>query len=106
MAVAESGGGDDNDNNPHQNDVELTTVIKSILLLNNPEIIEYVTTHAPNFKEICVVLEHDPELRRRAYHLRVLSKRAKFCTVVKMEDEELVENIHRLFRVNYLGMSC
>jgi len=95
---------DDNydNNNPHPNAAELATVVKSILLLNDPEIIEYVTTHAPTFERICAVLEHDPELRRRADHLRFLSDRARFRTVVRMDDEELVGNVHRLFRVNYL----
>ncbi len=84
----------------------LASIIKSILLLNDPEIIEYVTTDAPTFELSCAILEYDPELRAKADHVNFLCKHATFHTVVPMDDDdgcgELVMNIHRLFRVNYL----
>ena len=102
--VSGGGGGQSRQGteNDQENVAELATVIKSILLLNDPEIIEYVTTHPPTFESICAVMEHDPELRERANHLDFLRTKARFRTVVPMEDEELVSNIHRLFRVNYM----
>ncbi|KAL7431810.1 hypothetical protein ACHAXM_005183 [Skeletonema potamos] len=81
---------------------ELAVIIKTILLLNDPEIIEYVTSDAPTFELICAVQEYDPELREKANHRDFIRKCAKFRTVVKMEDEELVSQIHHLFRVTYL----
>ncbi len=81
---------------------ELAVIIKTILLLNDPEIIEYVTSDAPTFELVCAVLEYDPELREKANHRDFIRKFAKFRTVVKMEDEALVSQIHHLFRVTYL----
>ncbi|KAK1734523.1 serine/threonine-protein phosphatase 4 regulatory subunit 3 [Skeletonema marinoi] len=81
---------------------ELAVIIKTILLLNDPEIIEYVTSDAPTFESVCAVLEYDPELREKANHREFIQKCAKFRTVVKMEDDELVSQIHHLFRVTYL----
>ncbi|ACI64719.1 hypothetical protein THAPS_269314, partial [Thalassiosira pseudonana CCMP1335] len=80
----------------------LAVCVKSILLLNDPEIIEYVTTDVQTFEAVCAALEYDPELRERANHRWYIREQAKFRTVVKMEDEELISYIHRLFRVNYL----
>eukprot|EP00986_Skeletonema_menzelii_P004530 scaffold1545_cov124-Skeletonema_menzelii.AAC.13 len=81
---------------------ELAVIIKTILLLNDPEIIEYVTSDAPTFESVCAVLEYDPELREKANHRDFICKCAKFRTVVKMEDDALVSQIHHLFRVTYL----
>ncbi|KAL3793983.1 hypothetical protein HJC23_009466 [Cyclotella cryptica] len=80
----------------------LAVCIKSILLLNDPEIIEYVTTDEETFESVCGVLEYNPELREKANYRVFIREQAKFRTVVKMEDEDLMSHIHRLFRVNYL----
>jgi len=80
----------------------LAVCVKSTLLLNDPEIIEYVTTDEIMYEKVCAVLEYDPELRGKANHRWFFREQAKFRTVVKMEDEELVSCIHRLFRVTYL----
>lgn len=80
----------------------LAVCIKEILLMNDPEIIEYVTTDEEIFESICGVLEYTPELQRKANYREFIRERAKFRTVVKMDDDELVSYIHRLFRVNYL----
>ncbi|KAL7473328.1 hypothetical protein ACHAXS_013784 [Conticribra weissflogii] len=80
----------------------LAVCVKSTLLLNDPEIIEYITTDEVMFEKVCAVLEYDPELRGKANHRWFFREQAKFRTVVKMEDEELVSCIHRLFRVTYL----
>ena len=81
---------------------ELAGIVKTILLLNDPEIIEYVTSDAPTFELICGVLEYDPELREKANHRDFIRTRARFRTVIRMEDEELVSHIHHLFRVTFL----
>ncbi|KAL3770993.1 hypothetical protein ACHAWO_003308 [Cyclotella atomus] len=80
----------------------LAVCIKAILLMNDPEIIEYVTTDEETFDSVCGVLEYTPELCHKGNYRQFIRERAKFRTVVKMEDEELVSYIHRLFRVNYL----
>ena len=124
----------------------LANTIKSILLLNDPEIIEYVTSDAPIFELLFAVMEYDPDLREKATHVEFLRKHAKFCTVIRIDDDggsnndeknvgsdkviddmhtscgnndningatksdeynqyggiNLIANIQRLFRVNYL----
>ena len=65
----------------------LANIIKSILLLNDPEIIEYVTSDAPTFELLCAVLEHDPDLRERASHVEFLRRHAKFCAVIRIDDD-------------------
>ena len=65
----------------------LANIIKSILLLNDPEIIEYVTSDAPTFELLCAVLEYDPDLRERASHVEFLRRHAKFCTVIRIDDD-------------------
>eukprot|EP00956_Cyclotella_meneghiniana_P007945 scaffold10562_cov90-Cyclotella_meneghiniana.AAC.2 len=80
----------------------LAVCIKLVLLLNDPEIIEYVTTDEETFYSVCGVLEYTPGLCEKANYRKFIREKAKFRTVVKMEDEELMAFIHRLFRVNYL----
>ena len=80
----------------------LAVCIRLILLMNDPEIIEHVTNDVDTFDSVCGVLEYTPELCEKANYRQFIRERAKFRTVVKMEDEELVSYIHRLFRVNYL----
>ena len=55
-------------------------------MLNDPNIIDHVTAHVPTFESICAVLEHDPDPRRRADHLRFLRERARFRTIVAAPD--------------------
>lgn len=80
----------------------LAACIKTILLLNDPSIIELIVSDELIFEEVCSTLEYDPDLRDKANHRWFLRERAKFRTVALMEDEELVAAIHRSFRVNYL----
>ncbi|KAL3778417.1 hypothetical protein ACHAW5_005438 [Stephanodiscus triporus] len=65
----------------------LANIIKSILLLNDPEIIEYVTSDAPTFELLCAVLEYDPDLRERASHVEFLRRHARFRTVIRIDDD-------------------
>jgi hypothetical protein len=80
----------------------LAACVKTILLLNDPSIIEIIVSDELIFEEVCSTLEYDPDLRDKANHRWFLRERAKFRTVALMEDEELVAAIHRAFRVNYL----
>ena len=80
----------------------LAACVKTILLLNDPSIIELIVSDELIFEEVCSTLEYDPDLRDKANHRWFLRERAKFRTVVLMEDEELMAAIHRAFRVNYL----
>jgi len=80
----------------------LAACVKTILLLNEPSILELIVTMPSVFEQICSCLEYDPDLREKANHRWFLRDRAKFRTVVPMEDPELVNAIHRSFRVNYL----
>ncbi|GAX11704.1 hypothetical protein FisN_7Lh074 [Fistulifera solaris] len=80
----------------------LAACVKTILLLNEPSILELVINVASIFEDICSCLEYDPDLREKANHRWFLQERAKFRTVVPMEDPELISAIHRAFRVNFL----
>ena len=80
----------------------LAACVKTILLLNEPSILDLIVTVAEMFEHVCSCLEYDPDLREKANHRWFLRERAKFRTVVPMEDEELVASIHRSFRVSYL----
>ena len=80
----------------------LAACVKTILLLNDPSMIELIVADEVIFEEVCATLEYDPDLRDKANHRWFLRERARFRTVVLMEDDELVAAIHRAFRVNYL----
>lgn len=80
----------------------LAACVKTILLLNDPSIIELIVTDEGSFEEVCASLEYDPDLRDKANHRWFLRERVKFRTVALMEDEELIAAIHRSFRVTYL----
>lgn len=80
----------------------LAACVKTILLLNDPSIIELIVSDELIFEEVCSTLEYDPDLRDKANHRWFLRERAKFRTVALMEDEELVASIHRSFRVTYM----
>jgi len=80
----------------------LAACVKTILLLNEPSILELIVAVAEMFEQVCSCLEYDPDLREKANHRWFLRERAKFRTVVAMDNMELVAAIHRSFRVNYL----
>ena len=80
----------------------LAACVKTILLLNEPAILELVVAVAELFEQVCSCLEYDPDLREKANHRWFLRERVKFRTVVAMENTELVGAIHRSFRVNFM----
>ena len=80
----------------------LAACIKTMLLLNDPTILELTITDEAIFDRACACLEYDPDLREKANHRWFLRERVKFRTVVPMNDAELEQAIHRTFRVQYL----
>jgi Component of IIS longevity pathway SMK-1 len=80
----------------------LAACIKTVLLLNDPTILELTITDETIFDRACACLEYDPDLREKANHRWFLRERVKFRTVVPMNDIELQQAIHRTFRVQYL----
>jgi protein phosphatase 4 regulatory subunit 3 len=75
----------------------LAACVKTILLLNEPSILELIVAEEVIFEEVCACLEYDPDLRDKANHRWFLRDRLRFRTVVLMEDKELVAAIHRAF---------
>ena len=80
----------------------LAACLKTMLLLNDPTILELTITDEAIFDRACACLEYDPDLREKANHRWFLRERVKFRTVVPMNDAELEQAIHRTFRVQYL----
>jgi hypothetical protein len=80
----------------------LAACVKTVLLLNDPSLLEWIVADAHMFEQVCSCLEYDPDLREKAHHRWFLRERAKFRTVVPMEDPDLVAAVHKTFRVNYI----
>jgi protein phosphatase-4 regulatory subunit 3 len=57
----------------------LAACVKTILLLNDPSIIEIIVSNDELiFEQVCSTLEYDPDLRDKANHRWFLRQRAKF----------------------------
>lgn len=80
----------------------LASIIKSILLFNEPSIIQLVASDEKVFEDCCCCLEYDPDLREKANHRWFIRDRLRFRTVIEIEDDELVESIHKSFRVTFI----
>lgn len=80
----------------------LASIIKSIFLFNEPSIIQLVASDEKVFEDCCCCLEYDPDLREKANHRWFIRDRLRFRTVIEIEDEELVESIHKSFRVTFI----
>jgi hypothetical protein len=63
----------------------LAACVKTILLLNDPSIIDCIVNGEVIYEKVCSTLEYDPDLRDKANHRWFLKERAKFRTVVLME---------------------
>lgn len=63
----------------------LAASVKTILLLNDPSVIDYIVNDERVYEQVCSTLEYDPDLRDKANHRWFLRDRAKFRTVVLME---------------------
>jgi protein phosphatase-4 regulatory subunit 3 len=80
----------------------LAACIKTILLMNDPSIMEFIIDDTEIYEQVCAVLEYDPDLRNKANHRWFLASKVKFRTVVEMTNAELISTIHKSFRVTYL----
>lgn len=63
----------------------LAACVKTILLLNDPAIIDCIVNGEKIYEQVCSTLEYDPDLRDKANHRWFLRERAKFRTVILME---------------------
>ena len=46
----------------------LAACVKTILLLNDPSILELIISDSGIFEQVCACLEYDPDLRDKANH--------------------------------------
>jgi protein phosphatase-4 regulatory subunit 3 len=63
----------------------LASVIKSILLFNEPSIIQLVASDVQTFEDCCCCLEYDPDLKEKANHRWFIRNKLRFRTVLLME---------------------
>ncbi len=63
----------------------LASIIKTIILFNDPGIIQLIASDGKIFEDSCCCLEYDPDLRSKANHRWFIRDRLKFRTVVYME---------------------
>lgn len=80
----------------------LASIIKSCFLFNDPSIIELVASDEQTFEACCCCLEYDPDLREKANHRWFIRDRLRFRTVIEIEDEDLIDSIHKSFRVTFI----
>jgi Component of IIS longevity pathway SMK-1. len=72
-------------NNNYHALATLASVIKSILLFNEPSIIQLVASEAKIFEDCCCCLEYDPDLKEKANHRWFIRNKLRFKTVLLME---------------------
>lgn len=112
-------------NNNYHALATLASIIKSILLFNEPSIIQLVASEANIFEDCCCCLEYDPDLKEKANHRWFIRNKLRFKTVLLMEvsydgsemcrcannvltfifilqDEDLIDSIQKSFRVTYI----
>lgn len=63
----------------------LASIVKSIILFNEPTIIQLAASDVKIFQDCCSCLEYDPDLREKANHRWFIRDRLKFRTVLLME---------------------
>jgi protein phosphatase-4 regulatory subunit 3 len=80
----------------------LAACIKTILLMNDPSTMELILDDTDIYEQVCATLEYDPDLRNKANHRWFLATKVKFRTVLPMTNIDLINCIHKSFRVTYL----
>lgn len=75
----------------------LAACVKTILLLNDPTIIDWIVNSERVYEQVCSSLEYDPDLRDKANHRWFLRERAKFRTVVLMEVRVVSEAVYSFY---------
>jgi len=63
----------------------LASIVKAVILINDPDIIQLIASDGLVFEKCCCCLEYDPDLRDKANHRWFLRDRLKFRTVIPME---------------------
>ncbi|KAI9706844.1 MAG: Platinum sensitivity protein [Bogoriella megaspora] len=80
----------------------LCNIMKTLILLNDTAIIEYVVTDDVVLG-VVGALEYDPDFpSHKANHRQYLSDESKFKEVVKIEDPDIKKKIHYTYRLQYL----
>ena len=80
----------------------LCNIMKTLILLNDTAIIEYVVTDDVVLG-IVGALEYDPDFpSHKANHRQYLSDESKFKEVVPIEDSSIKKKIHHTYRLQYL----
>ena len=72
----------------------LASIIKTIFLFNEPNIIQLIASDGKVFEDCCCCLEYDPDLRSKANHRWFIRDRLKFRTVVYMEVRVIVLKLY------------
>ncbi|KAI9691730.1 MAG: Platinum sensitivity protein [Bathelium mastoideum] len=80
----------------------LCNIMKTLILLNDTAIIEFVVTDEV-ILGVVGALEYDPDFpSHKANHRQYLSDESKFKEVVPIEDAEIKKKIHYTYRLQYL----
>jgi hypothetical protein len=80
---------------------KIAEIVRAILFLNDPGILDYVLTDNV-FVHIAGALEYDPALKCRAEFREFLTSRARHVQVIAIENTSLKQAITLLFRLKYL----
>ncbi|KAL7275412.1 Platinum sensitivity protein [Rhizina undulata] len=80
----------------------LCNIMKSIILLNDTMIVEYIVRDEV-ILGVVGILEYDPDFpSHKANHRQYLSDKSKFKEVVPIRDPEISKKIHCTYRLQYL----
>ncbi|KAI9804447.1 MAG: hypothetical protein M1825_001346 [Sarcosagium campestre] len=80
----------------------LCNIMKTLILLNDTAIIEYVVTD-DIILGVVGALEYDPDFpNHKANHRHYLSDESKYKEVVRIEDDDVRRKIHHTYRLQYL----
>ncbi|KAH0537593.1 hypothetical protein FGG08_005625 [Glutinoglossum americanum] len=80
----------------------LCNIMKTLILLNDTAIIEYVVTDEVVLG-VVGALEYDPDFpTHKANHRQYLSDESKYKEVVRIEDPNVRKKIHHTYRLQYL----
>ncbi|GAB7349749.1 hypothetical protein MBLNU459_g0479t1 [Dothideomycetes sp. NU459] len=80
----------------------LCNIMKTLILLNDTSIIEFVVTDAAVIG-VVGALEYDPDFpSHKANHRQYLSDESKFKEVVRIESPDIRRKIHYTYRLQYL----
>ncbi|KAL1305857.1 hypothetical protein AAFC00_004010 [Neodothiora populina] len=81
---------------------KLCNIMKTLILLNDASIIEFVVTDQA-ILGVVGALEYDPDFpSHKANHRQFLADESKFREVVKIENPEIKRKIHYIYRLQYL----